>query len=654
MKRFTILVVLFAAALLSLGSTAQAADKVWTGAGATRFVSDGANWQDGTAPGPGDRLFFPHVAQTLVENDVAGASFDSFTFSGDGSVYGLYGLPLTLTGQSAVTASGRSTYFITLGITFAASDPTIATTGLPTGDNEPVIQFSQARLVFSGGTVHVSGPVGEIAFEGDIGETAQTSFEVTGDAVWFDGNNSFTGSVLTFARVTSVDSPTGLGTNTAATFLAGASLDLSSPDANELVIAEPLSLMSNFVDPIWGNVVVISPGPVRLTGSIVLTRNQVFMPAAPLIIDGAITGPGGLEVGRADNVLTLTNSANSFTGGVSVTRGTLRAGNSMAIPAGSTISVTGPGTLDLGQTSENASAFSCSSGALAATLGSGVLQANGSIALSNCTLRLAIPAGFIPQSRQVMTVVGNGSGQPFNEQFVGYPEGTVVDVNGVRATATYFAGQGNDFALVAEVIPAVAIYAIGGTPQAVAAAATAYPFVAVARDAWGRLASGARVTFTAPPGCGTFGASQSAAVTADAQGVATSPAFTAGSTSQICFVQAEGDAGGSASFELHVYALADLTFTPLPASLSTIVNQPFTVGAELRANGMTLPFLTLTFQVVTRGNAGVASLTSYAFTDPVTSRAVVTGLANGKSGNYSIVVRFGTLSLTIPVSQKAQ
>ena len=654
MKRFTILIAPILAALLSLASIAQAADKVWTGAGATRFISDGANWQDGIAPATGDRLFFPYVAQGYVQNDIAGASFDSLTFSGNDSVYTLYGLPLTLTGSTAVSASDRSVIFIIANITFAASSPTIQTIiGLPTGDRRPAIQFSQGSLVFSGGTVEVSAPVGSVEFVGDIRETAQTSFELIGDDVYFGGNNSFTGSVTTFTRVTSVDSPTAFGTTNMATFLAGKSLDLSSRDTSELVIAEPLSLLSNNVDPIWGNVVVAGQGPVRLTGSIVLFGNQVLMPAAPLVIDGVVSGPGSLEVGRADDVVTLTNPGNSFAGGVSVTRGTFRAGNSLAIPLSSTASVSAGATLDIGQTYQSLSTFACL-GNLKATVGPGEIVVNTALSLQNCALTVSVPPNYIPRSREVMTMVQNNTGLPFNAQFVGYPEGTVINVNGVHATATYFAGQGNDFAFVAEALPATALYANGGTPQSVAAGATAYPFVAVARDAFGRLAPNAPVTFTAPTGCGTFGGSQTASVTTDAQGVATSPAFTAGSATQLCFVQAQSDGGGSASFELHVYKLSDLTLTVTPASLSTIVNQPFTLSAELRANGMSLPFLAVFFQANTRGNAGVASLPSYAFTDPATSRAVVTGVANSKSGNYSIVATFGSLSVSVPVSQKGQ
>jgi len=120
-------------------------------------------------------------------------------------------------------------------------------------------------------------------------------------------------------------------------------------------------------------------------------------------------------------------------------------------------------------------------------------------------------------------------------------------------------------------------------------------------------------------------------------------------------VTAAGDAPGtSAAFEVHEYAPANVTMTAIPASLSTVINQPFTVTVELRGlNNMSLPGLTVTFQAMPRGQAGVASLDPSAVTN-VASRATANGVANNKSGNYDIVARFGSLSRTIPVSQKAQ
>jgi len=79
------------------------------------------------------------------------------------------------------------------------------------------------------------------------------------------------------------------------------------------------------------------------------------------------------------------------------------------------------------------------------------------------------------------------------------------------------------------------------------------------------------------------------------------------------------------------------------------------LAIELRGlNNMSLPGLTVTFQANPRGQSGVASLDASAVTSASTSRATANGVANGKSGNYDITARFGSLSRTIPVSQKAQ
>jgi hypothetical protein len=261
--------------------------------------------------------------------------------------------------------------------------------------------------------------------------------------------------------------------------------------------------------------------------------------------------------------------------------------------------------------------------------------------------------GFIPQSGQVLTVIRNDSGAPVNGYFNFFPEGAVLDVNGVRTTATYHAGSGNDFAFVAEVLPIASLFAWGGSLQSLQLGERSLvPLSVQAYDRFGRPAANARVTFSSPADCGTFNGSQTVTVTTNSTGFAASPAFTAGSRSQICFVQAQGDGGGSASFEMHLYAPGDVVITPLPASLSTIANQPFSVGAEVRGlNGMSLPNLFVRFDVVSRGNSG-AWLSGTPYTNPDTSRVAISAVANDKAGNYDIVVRAGSASSTIPVTQK--
>ena len=659
MTRITIAGAATLVAFLAFSSLVPAADKVWTGAGTTRAMSEGANWQGGVAPSTGDRLFFPAVTQ-FAQNDIDGASFDSLWFSGDGDPnhgFMLYGYPITLTGSPTVMAQGLTVWFVTTPLVFTSTNPRILTTGTATpNDSRPALAFS-GPMQLSGGLMEVVADVGSIGFQGNISEVAETQIQIAGVYVALDGDNSFTGRVTTFGGGgLSAVSANAFGSRSSPTVIQGDThLDLGRYDPIELVIPEPFELASTYQSPYWGT--VTTWGQVRLTGNIALVTRQLIQPEGQATIDGVVSGEGHLEMGRSDGVLTLNNGANSFTGGVTVSRGTLRAGNSLALSLGNDVVVDAQGVLDVGPTFQGVGGLVCA-GRIGAITGWGLISVRGPLALSNCTLDLA-PANpaFVPRSQEVVTILENDSGAPFNQEFVGYPEGTVINVNGVQTRATYHAGAaGNDFALVAEALPVANVIALAGTPQSLALGATsATAFVARALDAWARPLPNARITFTAPAGCGTFGGSSSAQVLTDAFGVATSPAFTAGNASQVCVVQAKGDAGGAASFEVHLYSLADVVLTAIPASLSTVVSQPFNVAAELRgANGMSLPGLQVSFEAVTRGNSGVASLSPTVVTDAASSRAVAAGVANDKSGNYDIVVRFGTLARTVAVSQKAR
>ena len=659
MTRFSIAGAASLVGLLAFSSVVPAADKVWTGAGITRAMSEGANWQGGIPPATGDRLFFPAVTQFAL-NDIQDASFDSLWFSGDGDPnhgFLLYGNPITLTGSPTITAQGFTVWFVTTPLAFTSSNPRLLTTGTATpNDRRPVLQLSQGAVTLSGGLMEVVAEVGSIELMSDISELSEASIQVSGVEVALTGNNSFTGTLQAFGGGWfSGQSAHAFGSPSAPTIVSGDTFFfLASSETNELVIPEPLVLASTAQSPYWGTLIGDVVAPIRLTGAIALETAQVIDAVAPMTLDGPVSGAGHLEIGRGGGVVNLNNPNNTFTGGVTVSRGTLRTGRSLAIPLGNSVSILAEGSLDVNLTFQGLGDLACS-GRIGAMVGWGLITVNG-ITLSNCALDLA-PADptFIPRSQEIVTVVENHSGAPFNAEFVGYPEGTVVNVNGVETRATYHA-RGYDFALVAQALPVANVVAVAGTPQSLALGATSpAAFAAKALDAWARPLANARITFTAPAGCGTFGGSSSAQVLTDAFGVATSPAFTAGNASQVCMVQAQGDAGGTANFEVHLYALADVVLTAIPAALSTVVDQPFSLAAELRgANGMSLPGLQVSFQAVPRGNSGVASLTPSALTDATNSRAVATGVANSKSGNYDIVVSFGTISRTVPVSQKGK
>ena len=660
MTRCSCLLATFVAALVCLACPAHAANKTWTGAGATRTMSEGANWSDGLAPARGDRLIFPCVAQTYVQNDFTDGSFDGITFGDLDCVYTVYGNPLALTGAPTVVVNGRVTAFVVLDISFPASYVRITATGIPTpNDRRPVLQFAPGhQMRFSGGLLEAVAEVGAIEFRSDITETAPTSIQVQGVDISFDGDNSFSGTVEAFGGgILGVYSARALGTSSGATYVKGDThLSISNPvNAPEMVVAEPFVLDNTPDVSVFGSIEAVSNGWVRLTGDIAVLTPQVIQANTLLQFDGRMSGSGHVEIDSPDGNVSFTHGENSLDGGITVSRGTLGAPFSFALGFMNSVDVESAGTVDLGFTFQALTQFTCRGGKVKGVVGAVELAVRDAVTLAGCSFEPGMWPGFIPQSGQVLTVIRNDSAAPIDGEFNFLPEGAVLDVNGVRTTATYHAGSGNDFAFVAEVLPAATLLPWGSLQSLELGVRALVPLAVQGFDRYGRAAPNTRITFTSPPGCGTFGGSQTLTVMTDANGFATTAAtgFTAGNVSQVCIVQAQADAGGSASFEMHLYSPADVTITPTPASLSTVANQPFGLRAEVRGlNGMSLPNLRVEFQQIVHGNSNAYWLPQFLFTSPLTSDTAVQLTANEKAGNYDIVVSVGAVSVTVPVSQK--
>ena len=99
-----------AAGLQFAGSTALAADRIWSGNGADNRWTNSGNWNGGIAPVTGDSLQFPAGAARLsnTNNFAAGTSFRMLTFSGAG--YLSRGNTIGVSnGISATHASGTTT-----------------------------------------------------------------------------------------------------------------------------------------------------------------------------------------------------------------------------------------------------------------------------------------------------------------------------------------------------------------------------------------------------------------------------------------------------------------------------------------------------------------------------------------------------------------
>src|SRR5262245_41737501 len=78
--------------LLSLALSADAALRLWTGAGPNAFWSTPANWNPAGPPQSGDDLgFLAGMPRQDSTNDLTGRSFHSTIFNGAGADYTLFG-----------------------------------------------------------------------------------------------------------------------------------------------------------------------------------------------------------------------------------------------------------------------------------------------------------------------------------------------------------------------------------------------------------------------------------------------------------------------------------------------------------------------------------------------------------------------------------
>lgn len=141
---------------------------------------------------------------------------------------------------------------------------------------------------------------------------------------------------------------------------------------------------------------VTSYGTSTITGgTLALGGNRTFGVTDSLSIGSAITGAGNSLTKAGGGTLVLTNPANSYTGGTSVTAGTLRLGASEVIP-NHAVSIAGA-TLDLNGYNETIGALTLSGGLVTGngtlTLG-GDVAATGSSSITATTLALGASRTF--------------------------------------------------------------------------------------------------------------------------------------------------------------------------------------------------------------------------------------------------------------------
>lgn len=284
--------------------------------------NDPDNWLGDIAPVTGDDLVFPAAAadKTNTNNFAAGTTFNSIRIEGSGYTFNGNALSLNA-GLTWDYATGLST--VNLPVTLVQPQ------------TFSVLQGAQASItglgaVNNGGlalTVDVAA-AGQLTMLGISGAGGLTK---NGAGRLTLGANSYSGATVLNAGLTSTGGVNGFGTAASAVAVnAQATLQF---DAVTGTFTRPLTLNGKLA---FLNTTMIASGGITLNGA----ARQIEVTGVTPAINGVISGSGGLQKTGSGTLTIGDGVANTFTGGATVTEGTLRLAksiNQVALPGPVTI-----------------------------------------------------------------------------------------------------------------------------------------------------------------------------------------------------------------------------------------------------------------------------------------------------------------------------
>ena len=301
--------------------TVLGASKTWNGGGGDNNWNTGANW-GGSAPVANDILFFGGSTRLGPTNNItADTNFAGITFN---------------SGAGAFTLSGNR---ITLGGNVTNS------TNLQTINLAMILSANRTFTTLTGG--------GNLTIGGVLSETggARGIIKAGAGTLTLSGVNTYTGATtvsagILKAGVASVANTSGaFGNNSAVTLAntAGVTLDITG--------------FNTQIGSLTGG--GATGGNVTLGAATLTTGGDNTSPAA---YAGVISGTGGLtKIGTGTQTL---SGINTYTGGTTLTLGTLQLSGSGTLGSTSgTLTVNG-GTLDLNGTSQGVGNFTGSGGTI--------------------------------------------------------------------------------------------------------------------------------------------------------------------------------------------------------------------------------------------------------------------------------------------------
>jgi len=290
-------------ALLSTASS-QAANKTWDGDGNPDFNwLTGANWNSNTAPVANDGLFFAGTTGLLNTNNfAAGTSFAGLTFNTNAGAFVLSGNSVTLGTGAGIANSSSNTQ--TVGLDLILSGPNTHT-------------FT-AR---AGGNLTVSGNI-----SGATGLSTAAGSGTTG-VLTLSGNNTYSGYTYHNSNVIlDLASDTALGSSALVVGSQTVRATGTRTINNDIIFTGA----SNFE----GNLTV--NGNVALGNASGSGRSFSVASGATLAINGSVTNGNPTfnpttGFGKSGDGTLILGGANTFTGGFTVSAGTVRLASNSAL-----------------------------------------------------------------------------------------------------------------------------------------------------------------------------------------------------------------------------------------------------------------------------------------------------------------------------------
>jgi fibronectin-binding autotransporter adhesin len=472
---------------------AFAATRTWTGAGSDSNLSTAANW-GGTAPVAGDDLIFPAgPANKDVTNDlVAGTSFNSISFSGDG--YDLLGNAIVLV--AGITNSAGSNTVELDSVTLSAPQSFI-NSGAGTGGNldglnvysDIILGSNNLTLNPTSATTNYIVLFDTISGSGGLIKNGAGNLIIGGFS-----SNAYTGTTLINAGWVNSQKEGSLGTVAGGTTVAsGASLVIDEASPTVVNFAEPLTLSGS------GNATAIPGTPlatlwfepglggagecqsifnINYTGDISLQTNDVVIDSSACMtfsLRGTVSGSGGLNY--TGKQLSLDGTI-AYTGATTVTNKTLvevdASSSDFTIANGGILGgsgTTGDINAQSGSTLASGNSPGClNSGNLTLVSGSTFeeqiagntvcseydqVKVTGTVTLGNATLSTLLLNGFKPTAGKTFIIIDNDGADAVTGTFTGLAEGATFSVSGYVFKISYTGGDGNDVVLSVVSVPAV-------------------------------------------------------------------------------------------------------------------------------------------------------------------------------------------------------